>query len=142
MVYFVYRSVYEGPSGRLVRHFPDATVLDWFRRVWDDAASQDAYKWVERELGANVYGLHTIFETGLPAPRTHGELRRILKEHLYVERTLRVDRHSVRVLTPPSTAWGVHGRMRSRAYGCRGSRRPCARRIPMSCPASCVPCAH
>ncbi|WP_182902613.1 hypothetical protein [Microbispora sp. H10830] len=99
MVYFVYRSVYEGPSGRLVRHFPDATVLDWFRRVWDDAASEDAYKWVERELGANVYGLHTIFETGLPAPRTHNELRRMLKEHLYVERTLRVDRHSVRVLT-------------------------------------------
>ncbi|MEV4294147.1 hypothetical protein [Microbispora rosea] len=99
MVHFVYRSVHEGPSGRLVRHFPDATVLDWFRRVWDDAASQDAYKWVERELGANVYGLHTIFETGLPAPSTHGELRRMLKEHLYVERTLRVDRHSVRVLT-------------------------------------------
>lgn len=99
MVYFVYRSVYEGPSGRLVRHFPDATVLDWFRRVWDDAASQDAYTWVQRELGANVYGLHTIFETGLPAPRTHNELRRLLKEHLYVEGRLRVDRHSVRVLT-------------------------------------------
>ncbi len=32
-------------------------------------------------------------------PRTHAELRRMLKEHLYVERTLRVDRHSVRVLT-------------------------------------------
>jgi hypothetical protein len=54
---------------------------------------------VQRELGANVYGLHTIFETGLPAPRTHAELRRMLKEHLYVEGRLRVDRHSVRVLT-------------------------------------------
>ena len=74
-------------------------MLDWFRRVWDDATSQDAYAWVEREPGADVYGLHTIFETGLPAPRTHAELRRMLKEHLYVERTLRVDRHSVRVLT-------------------------------------------
>ncbi|MBE3012554.1 hypothetical protein IL992_25655 [Microbispora sp. NEAU-D428] len=99
MVHFVYRSVYEGPSGRLVRHFPDATVLDWFRRVWDDAASQDAYTWVQRELGTDVYGLHTIFETGLPAPRTHIELRRMLKEHLYVEGRLRVDRHSVRVFT-------------------------------------------
>ncbi|XVQ83809.1 hypothetical protein ACQP2K_34005 [Microbispora siamensis] len=99
MVYFVYCSAYEGTSGRLVRHFPDATVLDWFRRVWDDASSEDAYDWVERELGTNVYGLNTIFETGQPAPRTHVELRRMLKEHLYVERKLRVDRHGVRALT-------------------------------------------
>ncbi|MGI5155642.1 hypothetical protein [Microbispora sp. CA-102843] len=99
VVYFVYRSAYEGQSGRLIRHFPDATVLDWFRRVWDDASSEDACDWVERELGTDVYGLNTVFETGLPAPRTHTELRRMLKEHLYVEGTLRVDRHSVRVLT-------------------------------------------
>jgi hypothetical protein len=52
MVSFIYRSVYEGPSGKLVRHFPDATVLDCFRRVWDEAGAGDAYEWVTRELGA------------------------------------------------------------------------------------------
>ncbi|MFF5244648.1 hypothetical protein ACFY3V_10235 [Streptosporangium sp. NPDC000095] len=99
MVFFIYRSVYEGPSGKLVRHFPDATVLDWFRRVWDEAGSGDAYEWITRELGASVYGLSTIFETGLPAPRSTAELHRLLEEHLDVEQELRVDEHSVRVLT-------------------------------------------
>jgi hypothetical protein len=48
MVSFIYRSVYEGPSGKLVRHFPDATVLDWFRRVWDEAgASNRQDLWIE-----------------------------------------------------------------------------------------------
>lgn len=99
MVFFVYRSFYEGPLGKLVRHFPDARVLDWFRRVWDGAGAGDAYEWIERELGADVYGLNTIFETGLPAPESMRELRELLEKHLYVEQELRVDEHSVRVLT-------------------------------------------
>ncbi|GIH25794.1 hypothetical protein Aph01nite_41040 [Acrocarpospora phusangensis] len=99
MVFFIYRSFYEGPLSKLVRHFPDATVLDWFRRVWDDAGADDAYAWVEREFGTNVYGLHTIFESGLPAPESMPELRELLEKHLYVEQELRVDEHSVRVLT-------------------------------------------
>jgi hypothetical protein len=44
-MYFVYRSWYEGPLGKLTRHFPGTTVLDWFRGAW-------AEEWVRRELGA------------------------------------------------------------------------------------------
>jgi hypothetical protein len=33
-VHFVYRSHYEGPAGKRVRHFDDATVLEWFRSRW------------------------------------------------------------------------------------------------------------
>ncbi|MER5644591.1 hypothetical protein [Streptosporangium sp. NPDC002524] len=45
-----------------MRHFPDATVLDWFRRVWDEAGSGNAHEWIERELGASVYSLSTIVD--------------------------------------------------------------------------------
>src|SRR5687768_9741294 len=33
-VHFVYRSPYEGPTGKFVKHFPDDTVLAWFQRQW------------------------------------------------------------------------------------------------------------
>ncbi len=32
--YFVCRSPYYGPSGKYLKRFPDATVLDWFRNHW------------------------------------------------------------------------------------------------------------
>lgn len=99
MVFFVYRSVYAGPAGRVVRHFPDETVLGWFRRAWGETRGGDAAGWLERELGANVYGLSSVFKAGLPAPGSTAELHGLLKKHLYVERELRVDEHSVRVLT-------------------------------------------
>ncbi|MFF4412864.1 hypothetical protein ACFYY8_10050 [Streptosporangium sp. NPDC001559] len=99
MVFFIYRSVYEGPAGRLVRHFPDETVLDWFRRAWEETKRSDADEWLERELGADVYGLSSVFKAGLPTPTSTAGLHRLLKKHLYVEGELRVDEHSVRVLT-------------------------------------------
>ncbi|MFE0155149.1 hypothetical protein ACFWY5_48980 [Nonomuraea sp. NPDC059007] len=98
-MYFVYRSWYEGPLSKLVRHYPGLSVLDWFRRSWYEAAGEDAYEWVRREFGTDVYGLGSIFETGEPAPESMAELRRLMREHLYYEEELRVDDHSVRVLT-------------------------------------------
>ncbi|GII57681.1 hypothetical protein Pth03_60700 [Planotetraspora thailandica] len=106
MIFFVYRTHYEGPLSKRVRELPDATVLDWFRRGWaavvtDQAQEVDA--WLTAELGDDVYGLHTIFdrarEHGLAAPQSWQELRDLLEEHLYYEGELRVDAHSVRVLT-------------------------------------------
>lgn len=98
-MYFVYRSWYEGPLSKLVRHYPGLTVLDWFRRSWYEAGREDAGEWVSREFGTHVYGLGTIFQTGKPAPENMAELRRLMRDHLYYEEELRVDDHSVRVLT-------------------------------------------
>jgi hypothetical protein len=102
-VYFVYRSHYEGQLSKQVRQLPDETVLAWFRRGW---ACEDPETWVETELGGDVYGLDSIFETAqeedLPRPKTTGELRALLHEHLYVEGDedyIRLDDHSLRVRT-------------------------------------------
>lgn len=99
-MYFVYRSWYEGPLGKLVRHYPGVTVLEWFRRVWEEAGrDEDAYEWVRREFGTDVYGLNSIFTTGEPAPTSMVDLRRLMREHLYYEEQLSMDDHSVRVFT-------------------------------------------
>ncbi|WP_067708622.1 hypothetical protein [Actinoplanes awajinensis] len=102
-MYFVYRSHYEGPLGKLVRRLPDATVLGWFRRGWD---CDDPRAWIVGELGAPVYGLSSIFEAArqhqLPRPETTDQLRTLLHEHLYVEGDrdyIRLDEHSLRVRT-------------------------------------------
>jgi hypothetical protein len=102
MIWFVYRSPHHGVLGKHVRRLPDASVLDWFRRAWDEAAP-DPDAWLRTELGADVYGLNSIFEEAasrpLPKPQTMAELRKLLKRHLYVEGTVIVDDHSVRALT-------------------------------------------
>lgn len=102
MTVFAYRSPYEGPLSKCVRRLRDPSVLDWFRRGWDEARD-DADAWVERELGVDVYGLDSIFEQAvqhrLPKPATWQELRDLLGEHLYVEGEVRVSDGSVRALT-------------------------------------------
>jgi hypothetical protein len=102
MICFVYRSPYHGVLGKHVRWLPDASVLDWFRRAWDEAAA-DPDAWLRAELGADVYGLDSIFDEArhgpLPKPGSMAELRKLLKKHLYVEGKVIVDEHSVRALT-------------------------------------------
>ncbi|BCY12026.1 hypothetical protein [Actinoplanes sp. L3-i22] len=102
-MYFVYRSHYDGPLSKLVRRLPDAGVLDWFRRNW---TRDDPRGWLPEELGADVYGLATIFEAArkhaLPRPESTDQLRTMLHEHLYVEGDadfIRLDEHSLRVRT-------------------------------------------
>jgi hypothetical protein len=126
--WFVYRSPYEGPSGRRVRRLPDATPLAWFQRLWQTTADEerfdrdaDAHDWVEAnleaDLGGHVYGLSSVFSTSdngasaslradrrgpLPAS-TWQELEELLRRHLHVEGgphdQIHVDEHSVRVGT-------------------------------------------
>lgn len=102
MICFVYRSPYEGVLGKHVRWLPDDTVLDWFRRGWDEAGA-DPDAWLRAELGADVYGLDSVFEEaaakGLPKPDSVRQLRKVLKRHLYVEGAVRVDELSVRAQT-------------------------------------------
>ncbi|MEE6308224.1 hypothetical protein V1634_15455 [Plantactinospora veratri] len=103
-MYFGYRSHYEGPLSKHVRHLPGTGVLDWFRRGW---TVEDPEKWVEDQLGVDVYGLDSIFEEAvrrqLAPPRDWRELHDLLREHLYLEGEpethLRVTEHSVRAYT-------------------------------------------
>ncbi|MFI5912464.1 hypothetical protein [Dactylosporangium sp. NPDC051541] len=103
-VLFVYRSHYEGPWSKLIRPLPDRSVLDFFRRAW---SCDNAEAFLEAELGADVYGLDSVFERArehrLPAPTSVDELRKVLHEHLYVEGEagdyIRLDEHSLRVRT-------------------------------------------
>ena len=63
--YFVYRSPYHGPSGKYLKRFADATVLDWFRRHWraiPEGPDFPAHKYAEGLLGTDVYGFDTLFE--------------------------------------------------------------------------------
>lgn len=101
-VFFVYRSHHEGPLGKLVRRLPDESVLAWFQRNW---RTEDPESMLEKELGADVYGLDSIFEAAadLPVPASTEELREALHEHLYVEgeadEYIRLDDYSLRVRT-------------------------------------------
>lgn len=104
-MYFVCRWRDETPFSKRVVTVPDATVLDWFRRGWDQV---DPDGWLDHELGGNVYGLESIFEEvdehNLPRPETVDELRALLSEHLWVEGDdegsyIRLDEHSLRVRT-------------------------------------------
>jgi hypothetical protein len=103
-VYFVYRSHYEGPSGKHVRVLQADSVLGWFRDVWERAkGAEDAGAWLKAELGCEVYGLSSIVEAAreesLPPPTSDRQLKSYLEEHLYVEGEMRYKPHALQVLT-------------------------------------------
>ncbi len=103
-VYFVYRSHYEGPSGKHVRKLPGDSVLEWFKTVWNEAKKvPDAEAWVQSTLGSDVYGFASIFEAArnesLRPPRNDETLEEYLSEYLYVEGDLRYQPHAIQVLT-------------------------------------------
>jgi hypothetical protein len=95
-VYFVLRSHYEGPAGKYVRRFDDASVLDWFRAHWGDGSGRAA-------AGTHVYGFDSLFEAigeyNIPPPASSAALGAQLDEHLYVEGELLYTPHAVQVLT-------------------------------------------
>ncbi|MEU0557613.1 hypothetical protein [Dactylosporangium sp. NPDC006015] len=104
-MYFVRRWRDESPLSKQVIRVADATVLEWFRRGWDQ---EDPDGWVGDELDGGVYGLESIFaearELHLPRPDTIDELRGLLDEHLWVEGDddgtfIRLDEHTLRVRT-------------------------------------------
>ncbi len=100
-VVFVYRSHYEGPTGKYVRRFDDETVLDWFRARWRGAS--DGRDAAQTAIGTHVYGLGSLFEAiaehDLEAPTSGAELRELLGEHLYVEGEILQTTHCLQVIT-------------------------------------------
>src|SRR5262245_61664546 len=103
-VYFVYRSHYEGPTLKHLKRFSDATVLDWFRNRWkgiDDLEA--AERWVQREMGCELYGFALLFENVAeddpPALQTVGQLRDTLQQYLPVEGEILFAPHCIQVLT-------------------------------------------
>jgi hypothetical protein len=103
-VYFVYRSHYEGPSGKHVRRLDGDSVLAWFQAVWDRAKqADDASDWVKSEIGISVYGFESLFEAArdesLPPPTSDRKLKSYLDEHLYVEGEIKFKPHALQVLT-------------------------------------------
>ncbi len=53
-VYFVYRCPYIGKTCKHIKTFPDATVLDWFRRHWK-ALHEGPSEWADELVGVDVY---------------------------------------------------------------------------------------
>ena len=94
MIWFVYRTHYEGPLSKRVKKLNAPSVLAWFQK-----AIKAKGKGVEKELGGGVYGFDSLFEEEHDVPKTVAALRDLLEEDLYSEGDIRVDAHSVRVQT-------------------------------------------
>jgi hypothetical protein len=113
-LYFVYRDPSAEPYGKRVRQLPDASVLDWVRRL-RAAPSEEAVPPVmaerlETELGGRVYGLTgdklgivdrggEEAPTGLTAVTTQADVLPFLEKHLWYWDDVRVDERSIRVRT-------------------------------------------
>jgi uncharacterized protein (TIGR02996 family) len=102
-VHFVYRSPYEGPSGKRVVHFDDTTVLDWFRAHWESHPYPVALDREEALFRGQVYGFASLFDSiaehDLAVPYEETNLWNVLAEHLAVERQLLPSPHCIQVLT-------------------------------------------
>jgi hypothetical protein len=94
MIWFVYRTHYEGPLSKRVKKLDAPSVLAWFQK-----AIEKKGKGVEKEIGGHVYGFDSLFEEKHDVPKTVAALRDLLEEDLYSEGDIRVDAHSVRVST-------------------------------------------
>jgi uncharacterized protein (TIGR02996 family) len=102
-VYFVYRSHYDGPSGKHVRRFDADTILDWFRAHWTPLADDTkADEHARHLLGTRVYSFARLFtgiaEQSLPPPRTMPALAGHLKKLLYVNE-MRSSPHTLQIYT-------------------------------------------
>ncbi|MCI0456268.1 MAG: TIGR02996 domain-containing protein [Gemmataceae bacterium] len=101
-VYFVYRSHYEGPSGKHVRRFDADTILDWFRSHWKPLADEAAREYARKLLGCEVYSFGRLFtsiaEQSVPPPRTMRELAGHLEQFLYVNE-MRSSTHALQIYT-------------------------------------------
>ncbi len=80
-VWFAYRCLDFGPTGKYLRRFEDDTVLGWFRRHWGDlcvADFEEADRRLAGVLGCDGWYLPRVFtratEAGRPAPEDGAEV--------------------------------------------------------------------
>ncbi len=101
-VYFVYRSHYQGPSGKHVHRFDADTILDWFRAHWKPLDEEAADEYARKLLGCRVYSFGRLFvgiaEHSVAPPKTMRELAGHLQSFLYVNE-MRSSPHTVQIYT-------------------------------------------
>lgn len=81
-IFYVRRTPYNFPSGRRIKKFRDASVLEWLQRIWDSGLS------TEELLGGNFYGgfghlLDCRAYEKLEAPKTNAQVVKLLRGHSY-----------------------------------------------------------
>jgi uncharacterized protein (TIGR02996 family) len=88
-VYFVFRSHYEDPSGKRLKRFEDATLLDWFRNHWLELADPETGDADRLQDLLGFWWLGSLFngakQDRLPPPKSEEQLREYIEEHLYTE---------------------------------------------------------
>ena len=97
MVYLVERTAYETPLTRRVYRFEDATMFDWFQRIWQtsDVEREDEHlKKFEQEFSCGMYSfLEDMFARG-SAPETPAELTEWLNGRSFGEGTVEAIEHA------------------------------------------------
>ncbi len=104
-VYFAYRSFDLGPTGKHLKRFDDATVLEWFRRNWDHLAIKDreqADARLTEAVGCEGWFLwnpfHFAVEEGLLRPKSGKALLDLLGRCLEDD-MLRGSQHCLQMFT-------------------------------------------
>jgi hypothetical protein len=97
VIHLVVRSLWEGPTGRRVRHLPATSILGWFREHWRRVAADSSH--LDELCGGRIYGFHTLFDGASEPPDSVEELQSRVETQLYVEGESFVDEHSLRVIT-------------------------------------------
>jgi hypothetical protein len=97
VIHLVVRSLWEGPTGRRVRHLPATSLLAWFRENWRGASGNSSY--LDDLCGGRIYGFHTLFDAAPEPPDGVAELQDRVETHLYVEGESFFDEHALRVIT-------------------------------------------
>jgi uncharacterized protein (TIGR02996 family) len=99
-VYFVYRCDEMGPSDLHRRRFDDATLLDWYRRVWRPLRPDDDFSDAGSIFGDHGDEFYTlccyVSQTGRPPPTRIEEVRDALRWDEFTE--IRYEEHCVQVL--------------------------------------------
>ena len=83
-VTYIYRSFDCGPSGRHVKWFPQASILEWFQHHWDHHAVGDdlaASQRLRETLESDGWFLWNPFDFTRACPQSNQDLLRLLDTH-------------------------------------------------------------
>src|SRR5262245_58168449 len=100
-VYFVYRCDEMGPCDLYRRRFDDATLLDWFRRIWRPMADdEEAHLHGYDVLGVLTWNFGPLFvgirDAGAPPPSTIRDVRDALQNLDFSQ--IRWEKHCIQML--------------------------------------------